>query len=144
MYLKFMTELDFISLARVLPPEVREEDLDWDYENVYEWMYLDLPLIPFSLNVSREHGLADVEDEEISSSDLQTTFPGPLAKPGPVYVFGWNRQENDYADPLPDSLVTYIADRLGVPVQVYAWRVNVDLPDLGPDKIVEPRPSRAS
>jgi hypothetical protein len=38
--------------------------------------------------------------------------------------------------------VTYIADRLGVPVQVFARRINIDIPDLEPDKIVEPRPSR--
>ena len=61
MYLKFDTKLRFPEPARALCPELTEDDITWDSKNVYEWMYADLPQLDFSLNISREHGWADID-----------------------------------------------------------------------------------
>ena len=63
MYLRVSTKLKFPDLAQLLNPDLTEDSLGWDYENVYEWMWVDLPQFDFVLNVSREHGGADVDDE---------------------------------------------------------------------------------
>lgn len=125
MYLRFETKLNFQALARTLCAELTEDDIDWDHENVYEWMYVDLPQLDFSLNISREHGY---------EAEL-----GQVVQPGPVYVFGWNRIKSDYVDELPDALPSFIADRLSVQVSVFDGRTNVDLRDGAPLSVVSPK-----
>ena len=63
MYLRIATELDFKELATSLSPDLTEESIGWDYENVYEWMWVELPQFDFVLNISREHGGAGVGDD---------------------------------------------------------------------------------
>ena len=100
-------------------------------------MYVNLPSLAFSLNISREHGWADIDDEietTATEEELQA-----LVKPGPVYIFGWDRKTEDYVDTLPDWLAQYIADRLNVDVLVYGRRINVDSPDGEPIAVVGPQ-----
>ena len=39
MYLRVSTKLKFPDLAQLLNPDLTEDSLGWDYENVYEWMW---------------------------------------------------------------------------------------------------------
>ncbi len=109
MYLKFETRLEFPELARTLCPELKEYRLDWDSEDVYEWMYVDLPQLDFSLNVSREHGWADIDDEVLDQHQDDQEALRQLVHPRAVYVFGWNRNASAYVDELPDYLPSLIA-----------------------------------
>jgi hypothetical protein len=138
MYLRFESRLEFPALARALCPELTEDNIDWDSENVYEWMYVDLPQLDFSLNVSREHGWADIDDETLDQQDNEEQLK-QIVQPGPVYVFGWDRSESDYVDNLPDFLPSFLADRLSVDVSVFDRRINVDLPDGKALTVVSPR-----
>lgn len=138
MYLKFSTQLDFPELANALCPGLSEESINWDSENVYEWMYVDLPELSFSLNVSREHGWAEVSDDLLDVHNGNDADLKKLVKPGPVYVFGWSNVTSDYIDLLPDSLAKTIAQRLAVEVAVYPGRINVDNPDPLPLAIFTP------
>ena len=55
MYLRFESPLERDrALAKALSSDLDEDSIDYDFENVYEWMYVDLPQLDFSLNVSRE------------------------------------------------------------------------------------------
>jgi hypothetical protein len=139
MYLKFETRLEFPELARTLCPELTEENIDWDSENVYEWMYVDLPQLDFSLNVSREHGWTDIDDATLDQHENNQEALKQIVQPGPVYVFGWNRRTSDYVDQLPDYLPSFIADRLLVNVSVFNRRINVDQPDTKPLTVVGPK-----
>ena len=138
MFLKFQTTFELPALATSLVPNATEESIDWDHENVYEWMYIDLPELDFSLNISREHGYTDLDDEVLDQYEGDETKIKSLANPGPVYVFGWNRNESDYVDRLPDWLPRFFADRLAVDVSVYDARINVDNPDPDPISLVKP------
>ena len=140
MYLRFDTRLEFPELAKVLRSDLTEDSLDWDSENVYEWMYIDLPKLPFSLNVSREHGWADVDDEILDQHENDTEKLKQIVKPGPVYVMGWNRNTDSYVDDLPDDLAALFADQLEVDVAVFFGRLNVDDDDGKPLRVVEPNP----
>lgn len=46
-------------------PRLRPDQVDWDCENVYEWAFVDLPELTFTLNVTRNHGMSEVDDELI-------------------------------------------------------------------------------
>ncbi len=137
MYLRFATELGFPEIAERLAPQTSMDALDWDSENVYEWMYLDMPSLEFSLNMSREHGWAKLDDELLDiNSGLTEDNLRKLVTPGPTYVFGWNKASNDYVDPLPDWLAQQIAEKLVVDVFVFTQRINVDRPDPPPATVV--------
>ncbi len=138
MHLRFESRLDFAALARALCVDLTEDSIDYDYENVYEWMYVDLPQIEFSLNVSREHGWADIEDEMLDKYEHHKPQLRELVQPGLVYVFGWSRETDDYVDDLPDFLPSLVADRLGVDVSVFSRRINVDSSDGEPIAVVRP------
>lgn len=139
MYLKFDTRLEFPELARTLYAELTEDNIDWDSENVYEWMCVDLPQLEFSLNVSREHGWADIDDATLDKHETNPEALKQIVQPGPVYIFGWDRRNSDYVDQLPDDLPSFIADRLLVDVSVFDRRINVDIPDGAPLTVVSPK-----
>jgi hypothetical protein len=139
MYLKFETRLEFSELARMLCPELTEDKLDWDYENVYEWMYIDLTQLNFSLNVSREHGWGYIDDETLNQHQDDQESLNQIVNPGAVYVFGWDRNKSDYIDQLPDYLPAFIADRLVVDVSVFNQPINADIPDEQPVTVVSPK-----
>jgi hypothetical protein len=123
MYLRFETDLDYQALGACLNPQASPGLLDYDSENEYEWMYLQIPGLPFLLNVSREHGWGDVDDaEEVAIRRGEM----PLPIPGPTIVFGWDRESSQPVDELPEWLGQYFAERLGVPISLHAGRVNVD------------------
>jgi len=136
MYLRFDTCLEFPELAKRLRSDLTEDSLDWDSENVYEWMYVDLPQLPFSLNVSREHGWADVDDEILGQHENETLKQ--IVQPGPVYVMGWNRHSDSYVNDLPNDLPTLFADQLEVDVAVFSGRLNVDSDDGEPLMVIKP------
>jgi hypothetical protein len=52
MYLKLAERLSPRKVAVALLPHLRPEQVDWDYENVYEWAWVDFPELAFSLDVS--------------------------------------------------------------------------------------------
>jgi hypothetical protein len=139
MYLRFDTRLDFPALAQALCPELTKDKLDWDFENVYEWMHVNLPQLDFSLNVSREHGWADIEDEVLDQYEGNQEQLRQIVSPGPVYVFGWDRDKSDYVDTLPEFLPSLIADRLSVEVSVFSRRINIDMPDGEPLAVIRPK-----
>lgn len=139
MYLKLDCKLDFPTIGAKLAPNASADSFNHDSENVYEWMYVKIQGLAFSLNVSREHGWANIDDEILDSEfhsnkeKLQT-----LVKPSPVYIFGWDLDTNYYVDLLPDWLPQYIADNLYVDVLVFGQRINVESPDGDPIGIVKP------
>ena len=142
MYLKFFTNLEFPVLGKHLVPEMSELALDWDSENVYEWMYLDFPDRGLCLNLSREHGWANIEDALLAEHRDNEAKLKRLVQPGSVYVFGWDRKASTYIDVLPESLASEIADTLNVEVYVYAGRINVDIPDSAPTEVIKPSNSQ--
>lgn len=138
MYLRFHTRLKFPELAQGLCTELTEEAIDWDYENIYEWMYVNLPQLDFSLNLSREHGWAEVDDAILDRYGADPEKLEEIVEPGPVYVFGWNRETSSYVDELPGFLPSFVADRLSVDVSLFSGRLNVDTPDANPVMVVGP------
>lgn len=140
MYLKVNCTLEFPQLGRLLSPDAATESFEHDFENVYEWMSVKIPSLPFLLNISRAHGWADIDDDlvDVNSAIAAETLKS-LVQPGPVYIFGWSRSEDFYVDSLPDWLPQYVADLLLEPVAVYDGRVNVDQPDSKLRAIVRPQ-----
>ena len=69
MYLKLAAKLSPRKVAIALIPGLQPEQVDWDYENVYEWAYVDLPEISYSLDITRDHGMNEVADDKLDPID---------------------------------------------------------------------------
>jgi hypothetical protein len=139
-YLKVDCNLEFLAIGSKLAPSATPESCEHDSENVYEWMYVNIAELPFALNVSREHGWADTDDELLDfESEATQEKLNALLIPGPVYMFGWNRATNSCVDELPEWLPQFVADKLLADVFVYSRRINVDIPDGNPNVVVRPR-----
>lgn len=138
MYLKLNSKLELKALGLLLVPGSAEEAFNWDYENVYEWMYVDIPDFDFSLNVSREHGLADIDDNLLDEIEARNEDVSQYLKPGPTYIFGWNSKSDAYVEELPDTLIQLIANRLNMEVVVFNKTINVDEADPEPFAVVKP------
>ncbi|MCA8997546.1 MAG: hypothetical protein KDA80_11175 [Planctomycetaceae bacterium] len=142
MYLKTNCNLDFTDIASRLAPDTTPDSLEHDSENVYEWMWLNIEDVPFALNVSREHGWADLDDEVESTASLEELKA--LVKPGAVYMSGWERSTDSYINELPEWLAQFVVDRLQTDVIVYNGRINVEIPDSEPAFVVHPQPGNAN
>ena len=59
---RFQHALTFPVLATRLSPGARKRDLECDVENVFQWMYVNLPQFDASLNISRDHGWVAVPE----------------------------------------------------------------------------------
>ncbi|MEZ6057485.1 MAG: hypothetical protein R3C01_12355 [Planctomycetaceae bacterium] len=142
MYLKTNSNLDFAEIASRLVPDATPDSLEHDSENVFEWMWLNINDIPFALNVSREHGWADIDDEVESTVSLEELRT--LVKPGAVYMSGWERSTDTYINELPEWLPQFVANQLHADVFVYKGRINVETPDGKPVSVVRPRSGNAN
>ena len=127
MYLRVSTKLKFPDLAQLLNPDLTEDSLGWDYENVYEWMWVDLPQFNFVLNVSREHGGADVDDELYDQLAGDPDAQRRLMTPGPTYINAWTKVNGERVNDLPESLAQFLAKQLNVDVDVFGNRCTSDL-----------------
>jgi hypothetical protein len=124
-------------VAVALLPHLRPEHVDWDYENVYEWAYVDLPDLRFTLDVTRDHGMSDVDDkvlDALSSEEIEA-----LPTVGPTYIFGLDRRSDSYVMELPDELIQRISDSVQSEVLIFPGRINTDQPDPEPIGRTKPR-----
>ena len=119
MYLKFSVDAPLDELVRSLWPEVPRTNLLYDYENVYEWVWLSLPLLGIRLNISREHGWG-----EDSSSKA-------------IYVSAFQLERDEHIDALPEGLAERIARTQGCSVHVFSGRANVDEEDGEPVEVLD-------
>lgn len=138
MYLKLAEKLSPKKVAVALLPHLRPEQVEWDYENVHEWAYVDLPELTFSLDVTREHGMSDVDDEVLDGLTPEEIEALPTA--GPTYIFGWNRRSDSYVSDLADSLIQRISDSVQCEILIYPGRIDVDAVD--PEPIGRTKPKR--
>lgn len=60
MYLKIEINGELDALMQKVWPNKTEDELYWDAENVYEWVWIALPEYQIYLNVSREHDWDEV------------------------------------------------------------------------------------
>ena len=128
MYLKIDCPLELPQLARLLAPDAAADYFDRNSHNVCERLYLTLPNLPFALSIFREHG---------DSAVLPAAQKG-VAKPGSVYILGWDRSAERDVETLPDWLAQHIADELLLTVFIYSGRFNCDVPDPQPIDAVRP------
>ncbi len=136
MYLKLVDKLSPKKVAIALLPQLRPEQVEWDYENVHEWAYVDLPELTFSLDVTREHGMCDLDDEVLDGLSPEEIEDLPTA--GATYIFGWNRRSDSYVPDLPDSLIQKISDSIKSEILVYPGRINIDSADTAPTGRIKP------
>ncbi len=137
MHIKLYWGADLISLGKALVPEASVDSFEWDYENVYEWMYVQISTLDYSLNVSRKHGQADIDDKLLENADPQEL--NGLVKPGEVSIIGWDRIRDYRVENLPEWLPQSIANHLCVEVQCFDQQLNIEQPAQEPIAVVRPR-----
>jgi len=117
-----------------------EESIGWDYENVYEWMWVELPQFDFVLNISREHGGAGVGDDLFDQLAGDLDAQRKLIKPGPTYINAWTNRNGERVNDLPETLAQFFANQLNVDVVVFDGILNVDGEDREAVRTVNPLP----
>ncbi len=137
MYLKLAERLSPKKVVEALLPHLRPEQVDWDYENVYEWAYVDLPELAFSLNVTRDHGMSHIGDDVLAGLTPDEIEALPTA--GPTYIFGWNRRSDSYVADLADDLIQRISDSVQSEILIFPGRIDVDAVELEPSGRSKPR-----
>ena len=137
MYLKLADKICPRKVASVLRPDISEAAIEWDYENVYEWVYVDFPGLSFSLDVTRDHGQSVVDDDKLdllTDEELEN-----LPSIGPTYIFGFDRTVDAYVNEINEDLVQQVSDALQVGITVYPGRINMGKRDPEPLRQIKPR-----
>lgn len=114
MYLKVVTDLAFTEIAARLVPRASADELSYDYENVYEWMYVPLLGFDVVMNVSRDHG---------QSEETETPVVGA------TYFTVHDEAEIARFDRSIRAAAQLVANRLKVSVAIHAGRYFVDSPE---------------
>ena len=138
MYLQLTEKLSPRHVALALLPHLPADQIEWDHENIYEWTFLDLPGLSFSLNVTRDHGMSHVEDRHLDTLSPEQIEALPTA--GPTYIYGYDRQKNSRVIELPRELVQRISDALQSDILIYPGRLAIDKPDPKPIARTKPTP----
>jgi hypothetical protein len=139
MFLRFQHTHDFPTLGSLLSPGTPERDFDCDCENVYQWMYVTLPQFDATLNISRDHGWSEIPDEIESQYDPDDPRLLALVKPGPTYATSCGHDRQSEPDLPWREVAQYIADCVGVSVDLIPGSLNVDVVDPEPIESVTPR-----
>ncbi|CAM2006933.1 hypothetical protein [Acanthopleuribacter pedis] len=134
MYLKVdKLKISLLQFGQLFLADASEESLDYGYENVYEWMYVDIPGYDFSLNISREHGVADLDDAVLDEYEGNEAALNEILDPGPIYIIGWDRVNDCLIDDLSNLLIFKIHEISNSNMTVYPGRINIDQP--GPEPL---------
>ncbi|RYE83447.1 MAG: hypothetical protein EOO65_03945 [Methanosarcinales archaeon] len=124
MYLQLAEKLSPRKVALALLPHLQADQVEWDHENIYEWAFVDLPELSFSLNVTRDHGMSHVDDEVLDTLSPEQIEALPIA--GPTYIYGYDRRSNSHVLELPDELVQHISNSTGSDLLIYPGRLAID------------------
>lgn len=136
MYLRLEKKISPKNVAVALFPDVVEGDLEYDIENVYEWLYLKIPPFDHSLDITRDHGMSDVDDNDIDGMSNEEI--DLLDKAGPTYIFAWDRKKDAYIEFIPIEIIQKISNQLSSRVFVLPGRIDVGQKDPNPEKIISP------
>lgn len=139
MYVRFQRGHDFPKLGSLLSPGTQESDLDRDCENVYEWMYVTLPQFAVTLNISRDHGWSEIPDEIECQYAVDDPRLLALVNPGPTYATSCGHDRQSEPDLPWRDIAQYIADSVGVSVDLIPGSLNVDATDPEPIGTFTPR-----
>jgi hypothetical protein len=139
MYVRFQHGHDFPKLGSLLCPGTLERDLDCDCENVYQWMYVTLTRFDATLNISRDHGWSEIPDEVDCQYAVDDSRLLALVHPGPTYATSCGHDRLSEPDLPWRDVAQYIADTVGVSVDLIPGSLNVDAADPEPIETFTPR-----
>ena len=95
MYIKLVTSLSLKEMGRKIGHLASDSDFEYDYENEYEWLYLNI--FEIRLNVSRNHGLSKLQDNQNERE----------AVVGPTYI-----SVDDRSIQMPDYIPRHVFNQL--------------------------------
>jgi hypothetical protein len=114
MYLKTKTDISLVELSKLLDPNASAESLSYDYENVYEWVYLYLKKFDLTLNISRDHGEWRENEDVIL---------------GPTYFCAHSEEAQSLLNESNHFIAQWIANKLGMDIAIHSGVYNVDQPE---------------
>ena len=129
MYLRLEKKIAPVNVALMIDANLSDSEVDWDYENVYEWVYLEVPNSKLTLNISRDHGQHVIDDVLDGMSDEELRA---LPQAGKTYIM---REESKW---ISFDLIKFIAEKTNSAIDVFDEVMNVDKEDGGPFSRIEP------
>ena len=113
MYLKFTVVGELEEIVKSIFPNSTEEKILRDYENVYEWVWLELPSYDIRLNISREHEWGQEKEAY------------------PIYVSAFQLIEDKHVINIPKNIIEQFKS-VNYKTEVYEGRYDVEKPDGTP------------
>lgn len=123
MYFKFTVEGDLEDIVRSVWPYASGPDLEYDYENVYEWVWLNLPEQDAHLNISREHKKHD-------DAVAETVFP--------IFLSAMEPDRKNFVDELDQAIARRISLVHGCEVEVFDGRYPLSENEETPVTTIKP------
>ncbi len=123
MHLRLKRKISVSSAAKLLRAKLPGTEIELDYENQYEWAYVDLAGLSFTLDITRDHGMSEIDDEflgKVSDAEIES-----LDTAGPTYLFGIDRKTDSIVDDVPSWAIQNICDALQTEIDILPGRLNV-------------------
>ena len=130
MYLRLEKKIAPVNVALMIDANLSDSEVDWDYENVYEWVYLEVPNSKLTLNISRDHGQHVIDDDVLDGMSDEELRALPQA--GKTYIM---REESKW---ISFDLIKFIAEKTNSAIDVFDEMMNVDKEDGDPLSRIEP------
>ena len=136
MYLRIETKVAPLKVGKLLFPDLTEDDFDYDIENQYEWLYLKVNGFKKVLDITRDHGMSEIEDEALDEMFLEEVENNLAA--GPTYIFTVDDKEKKYYENIPNEIVQELSNTLKSPISIFSGDFNIENEDLKFERTLHP------
>ena len=136
MYLRIETKIPPLRVGKLIFPDLDEEDFRYDIENQFEWLYLNINGFDKTLDITRDHGMSEIEDEvldEMSAKEIEENL-----SVGPTYIFTVDDQNKNYYENIPNEVTQELSNILKSPISVFSGSFNIENDDSKPKITIQP------
>lgn len=136
MYLRIETKVAPLQVGKLLFPSLAEEDFRYDMENQYEWLYLSIDGFDKVLDITRDHGMSEIEDEvldEMSPEEIEENL-----NVGPTYIFTVDDLNKKYYEDIPDELIQQLSNTLKSSISIFSGSFNIQNEDSNAIRTIHP------
>jgi len=136
MYLRVETKISPLKVGKLLFPDLAEDDFRYDIENQFEWLYLSINGFNKMLDITRDHGMSEIEDEvleKMSSEEIEENL-----FVGPTYIFTVDDQNKIYYENIPSEIIQELSNTIKSPISIFSGSFHIENDDSKPKNRIQP------
>ena len=136
MYLRIETKIAPLKVGKLIFPDLAKDDFRYDIENQFEWLYLNISGFDKTLDITRDHGMSEIEDEVLDQMSLEEIEENPFV--GFTYIFSVDEQSKNYYQDIPNEVTQELSNILKSPISVFSGSFNIENNDPKPKITIQP------